>query len=268
MVKLMLTANVIEKERNKNKEVLLQAVRISKVYNSGSERFHAVKSIDLEIYKGDFTVIMGSSGSGKSTLLYMLSGLDNLTDGEIYFEDRRIDSFSEEDMARFRAHKIGYVYQSINLVPDLTLFENISFPGYVAGHNKIEVRKKALSLMKLMGIERLKERFPSQVSGGQQQRAAIARSLISTPEVIFADEPTGALNFQQGNNILDILTNVNLYGQSVVMVTHDLKAACRADRLILIKDGMVEGILELSKYKPEEMKEREKRIYSFVSRKE
>ncbi|NBI30064.1 ABC transporter ATP-binding protein [Chengkuizengella marina] len=264
----MLTANVNKKNCNTNKEILLQAVRISKVYGSGSETFHAVKNIDLEIYKGDFTVIMGSSGSGKSTLLYMLSGLDNLTHGEIYFKDRRIDLFSEEDMARFRSHKIGYVYQSINLVPDLTLFENITFPGYVAGNNKSAVRKKALSLMKLMNIEKLNQRLPSQVSGGQQQRAAIARSLISTPEVIFADEPTGALNFEQGNNILDILTNVNQYGQSVVMVTHDLKAACRADRLILIKDGMVEGILELSKYKPEDLKEREKRIYSFISGKE
>ncbi|NDI35235.1 ABC transporter ATP-binding protein [Chengkuizengella sediminis] len=264
----MLTANVIEKKCNDNREVLLKAVHISKVYGSGSEKFHAVRNIDLEIYKGDFTVIMGSSGSGKSTLLYMLSGLDNLTHGEIYFKDRRIDSYSEVDMASFRAHKIGYVYQSINLVPDLTLYENITFPGYVAGNNKTEVRKKASSLMKLMDIERLKKRFPSQVSGGQQQRAAIARSLISTPEVIFADEPTGALNFEQGNNILNILTNVNKLGQSIVMVTHDLKAACRADRLILIKDGMVEGILELSKYKPENLKEREMRIYSFVSRKE
>ncbi|MVO98786.1 ABC transporter ATP-binding protein [Paenibacillus lutrae] len=251
-----------------NKNVILNCSGLRKTYATGTELFHAAKDINLELYEGDFTVIMGSSGSGKSTLLYMLSGLDSVTSGEIYFKGKRIDDYSETDLAHFRAKQIGYVYQSINLVPDLTLFENIAFPGYVAGFSKSEVKGKALSLMKKMGIDGQKNRLPSQVSGGQQQRAAIARALINSPEIIFADEPTGALSQEQGTAILDILTGMNQQGQSVVMVTHDLKAACRADRLIVVKDGRIAGILELDKFREENIDAREKMIYAFVSGKE
>jgi putative ABC transport system ATP-binding protein len=222
----------------------------------------------LEIYEGDFTVIMGNSGSGKSTLLYMLSGLDSVTVGEVHFKGQRIDSYTEQQLADFRTTRIGYIYQSINLVPDLTLFENIALPGYIAGQSKNEVKRNALSLMKAMEIDGQQDRLPSQTSGGQQQRAAIARALINSPDVIFADEPTGSLNYDQGVAVLDILTNMNRKGQSVVMVTHDIKAACRADRLIIIKDGKIADVLEFDKFDRTHVQDREAIIFSYVSGKE
>ncbi|WP_458123328.1 ABC transporter ATP-binding protein [Paenibacillus sp. Z3-2] len=254
--------------QNFRKETLIKTVDLCKVYSSGNEQFLAAKSINLEVYKGDFTVIMGSSGSGKSTLLYLLSGLDGITSGEVIFKGERIDEYSEKEITDFRSNKIGYVYQSINLIPDFTLLENVAFPGYVAGRSKKDVNKQALDLLNRIGIGAQAERLPSQVSGGQQQRAAIARALINSPEVIFADEPTGALSQEQGAVILDLLTEMNQNAQSIVMVTHDIKAACRADRLVLVKDGNIEGILELGKYSPDELKARENQIFIFMSGKE
>lgn len=249
---------------NTKKVVMLEATNLCKSYSTGTEQFHAAKSVNLELYEGDFTVIMGSSGSGKSTLLYLLSGLDTLTSGEVYFKGQRIDEYSEKEITEFRS-KIGYVYQSINLIPDFTLLENVAFPGYVAGRSKNKVQHQAMNLLGMMGIAEQADRLPSQVSGGQQQRAAIARALINSPEVIFADEPTGALSQEQGTIILDILTEMNRKSQSIVMVTHDIKAACRADRLILVKDGNIDGILELGKYSVEQMKARESKIFKFMS---
>ncbi|WP_342552006.1 ABC transporter ATP-binding protein [Paenibacillus sp. FSL R7-0652] len=253
---------------NRRKETLIKTVDLCKTYSSGNEQFLAAKSINLEVYKGDFTVIMGSSGSGKSTLLYLLSGLDGITSGEVIFKGQRIDEYSEKEITDFRSNKIGYVYQSINLIPDFSLIENVAFPGYVAGRSKKDVNKQALDLLNRIGIGAQAERLPSQVSGGQQQRAAIARALINSPEVIFADEPTGALSQEQGAVILDLLTEMNQNAQSIVMVTHDIKAACRADRLVLVKDGTIEGILELGKYSPDEMKARENQIFMFMTKKE
>lgn len=247
------------------KKAIIQAKNLCKTYSTGSEQFHAIRNLDLEIYKGDFTVIMGNSGSGKSTLLYLLSGLDSVTVGEVYFQGERIDNYTEKQLADFRANRIGYIYQSINLVPDLTLLENIALPGYITGQSKKKVRNTALSLMKAMEIDEQKYRLPSQTSGGQQQRAAIARALINDPELIFADEPTGSLNYDQGVAVLDILTNMNRKGQSVVMVTHDIKAACRADRLILIRDGKIADVLEFGKFDNTQIQDREAIIFSCVS---
>lgn len=247
------------------KKVIIQATNLCKTYSTGSEQFHAIKNLDLEVYEGDFTVIMGNSGSGKSTLLYLLSGLDSVTVGEVYFKEQRIDSYKEKQLADFRATRIGYIYQSINLVPDLTLYENIALPGYIAGYSKKKVKSMALSLMEAMEIEGQQHRLPSQTSGGQQQRAAIARALINTPDVIFADEPTGSLNYDHGVAVLDILTDMNRKGQSVVMVTHDIKAACRADRLILIKDGKIADVLEFDKFDNTQLHDREAIIFSCVS---
>ncbi|MEJ8305412.1 ABC transporter ATP-binding protein [Saccharibacillus sacchari] len=250
------------------KPIILRASNLCKTYSTGSEQFHAIKNLDLDIYEKDFTVIMGNSGSGKSTLLYLLSGLDGITTGEVFFRDQRIDDYNEKQLSGFRTRKIGYVYQSINLVPDLTFAENISLPGYIAGGKKAEVRRKTEALLQAMDIEGQKNRLPSQTSGGQQQRAAIARALINDPEVIFADEPTGSLNIEHGQAVLDILTGLNRKGQSVVMVTHDLKAACRADRLIYISDGKVAGILEFDKYDEQTLAGREESIFAFISGKE
>ncbi|WP_438496484.1 ABC transporter ATP-binding protein [Paenibacillus sp. IHBB 3054] len=248
------------------KTAILHTKNLCKTYSTGSEQFHAIRNIDLDIYQGDFTVIMGDSGSGKSTLLYLLSGLDTVTAGEVHFSQQRMDSFSEKELSGLRAQKIGYIYQSSNLVPDLTLLENIALPGYVAARPRREVKQKALSLMKAMSIEEQQHRLPAEVSGGQQQRAAIARALINTPEIIFADEPTGSLNYDQGVAVLDILTSMNAEGQSIVMVTHDIKSACRANRLIFIRDGQVGGVLELGAFTPDQLQDRESLIFSYISR--
>lgn len=250
------------------KKTIIRAQNLCKTYNTGSEQYHAIRNVDLDIYEGDFTVIMGNSGSGKSTLLYLLSGLDQVTAGEVYFQDQRIDAYSEREMSEFRTRRIGYIYQSINLVPDLSIKENIALPGYIAGTKKNEVQTKTTQLMIAIDIDGQRNRLPSQTSGGQQQRAAIARALINSPDILFADEPTGSLNYEHGKAVLDILTDINRKGQSVVMVTHDIKAACRADRLIFIRDGKVGGIMEFEKYDEHQIQDRESMVFAFVSGKE
>ncbi|WP_431027411.1 ABC transporter ATP-binding protein [Lysinibacillus sp. LZ02] len=250
------------------KEVLIRAKNLCKTYATGNEQYHAIKNIDVEIYKGDFTVIMGNSGSGKSTLLYLLSGLDTITAGEVYFQGARLDKLKEKELAELRAKKIGYIHQNNNLIPDLTLLENVALPGYIAKTAKQLVLPKAASLLKAMSLEEQLNRLPSQTSGGQQQRAAIARSLVNDPEVIFADEPTGSLNYDQGVAVLDILTNLNRNGQSIIMITHDIKAACRADRLIMIKDGKIEGIINFDQLEETNLQDRENIIFSYISGKE
>lgn len=251
-----------------SKKVIIRAQNLCKTYNSGSEQHHAIRNVDLDIYEGEFTVIMGNSGSGKSTLLYLLSGLDQITAGEVYFRDQRIDAYSERQMSDFRTRRIGYIYQSINLVPDLSIKENIALPGYIAGNKKKDILSRAAELMNAMDIDGQRNRLPSQTSGGQQQRAAIARALINSPDIIFADEPTGSLNMKHGTAVLDILTDLNRKGQSVVMVTHDIKAACRADRLIYILDGKIGGILEFDTYDEHQIQDREAIIFALVTGKE
>ncbi|MFL0377422.1 ABC transporter ATP-binding protein [Paenibacillus amylolyticus] len=251
-----------------SKKVIIRAQNLCKTYNSGSEQYHAIRNVDLDIYEGEFTVIMGNSGSGKSTLLYLLSGLDQITAGEVYFRDQRIDAYSEREMSNFRTRRIGYIYQSINLVPDLSIKENIALPGYIAGNKTKDIQSRADELMNAMDINAQRDRLPSQTSGGQQQRAAIARALINSPDIIFADEPTGSLNMEHGTAVLDILTNLNRKGQSVVMVTHDIKAACRADRLIYILDGKIGRILEFDTYDEHQIQDREAIIFALVTGKE
>ena len=250
------------------KNIAISTKDISKTYISGTEVFTAIKNVTLDLYEGDFTVIMGASGSGKSTLLYCLSGLDNLTLGSVYIKDRQIDRLTEKESSDLRAKKIGFVYQSINLVPDMNIFDNIALPGYITGYRKKSVQERVSNLMEQMGIIGLENRFPSQVSGGQQQRAAIARAIINSPEIVFADEPTGSLNREYGTAILDILTEMNKAGQTIIMVTHDIRAAARADRMIYFKDGSIAGELELGKFRESETLSREKDIFTFISESE
>jgi putative ABC transport system ATP-binding protein len=247
------------------KQPIIRAKGVSKTYNTGGEVYHAIHNLDLDIFEGDFTVIIGNSGSGKSTLLYMLSGLDSVSGGEVYFRGDRIDNYGERALSEFRAKRIGYVYQGINLVPDLTVLDNVSLPGYIGGRRKKDVKADAMRLLESMEIAGQAGRLPAQTSGGQQQRAAIARALINAPDLVFADEPTGSLNVEHGTAVLDILTQINRGGKSVVMVTHDMKAACRADRLIMIRDGRVAETLTFAKYDPSNVQEREAQIFALMS---
>jgi putative ABC transport system ATP-binding protein len=245
-------------------KVLLQTKKLNKVYNSDGMEYHVLKDIDLTIYDGDFTVIMGSSGSGKSTLLYLLSGLDKVTSGHIYFEGARTDDYNEKKWSLFRRNNVGFVHQTMNLIPSLSIMSNVIVPGLLVNKNKRQVEEKAAGLLTRMDIIKLSKKLPSQTSGGEQQRTAVARALINSPKVLFADEPTGALNSSHGKQLLDIISDVNYKGQSIVMVTHDIKAACRANRIVYLKDGQLAGDLSLNKFLNENEEAREEKVFSWL----
>ena len=246
------------------KKPVIQTKNLCKTFINDGNPFHVTRNVNLEIFDKDFTVIMGSSGSGKSTLLYLLSGLEGADAGEIEFSDQRVDKMSEKQMTQFRREKIGFIFQSINLVPTLTILENIIVPGYLVKKSRKAVRQEALKLLSDLQIVDHQNKLPSQLSGGEQQRAAIARGLINTPQILFADEPTGALNSSQGDNVMRILTEINKTGQTIVMVTHDIKVACRSNRILFLKDGRVDGTLDLARFDPDKMEYRERQIFSFL----
>lgn len=250
------------------KQVIIKTASLCKSYSTNGQQNHVLRNIDLEIYTGDFTVIMGSSGSGKSTLLYNLSGMDTPTQGEVHFNGNRIDNLTEGELAAFRRKDIGFIFQQMHLVSNLSIFENITVPGYLLKkYSGKEVEKRAENLLEKTDIKELKYRLPSQISGGQQQRAAVARALINEPTLLFADEPTGALNSKAGNEILKLLTDLNRDGQSILMVTHDIKAAIRADRIIYLQDGQITGEICLDKYQPDTKLDREKQVLAWLTSK-
>lgn len=247
-------------------KVIMKTELLCKSFVSDGEVNNVLKNISLDIYEKDFTVIMGSSGSGKSTLLYMMSGMDSVTSGSVYLKDKDITNMKEKDMAAIRRNGIGFVFQGINLVPDLTIDENIMSPTYKAKSNISELEKRKDVLLEQMSLSNQKNKFPSQLSGGQKQRAAICRALINSPDIVFADEPTGALNSSQGQDVLNVFSDVNKSGQTVVMVTHDLKAALRGNRIIYLKDGRIDGDLRLDDYGSDDLDLREKKVYEFLKK--
>lgn len=224
-------------------EIIIQAKDLVKNYQTGKTEVPVINRINLTLYKKDFTVIMGSSGSGKSTLLYLLSGLENPSSGEIWLADKPVHSMDEKLMTLLRRQYIGFVFQDFNLVPNLTFLENILVPAYLVKNDRKVLKARALELMKKMDILELVDRLPSEVSGGQQQRCSMARAIINHPRVVMADEPTGNLNSSSSEAVLDILSDMHRSGQSIVMVTHEIKSACRADRVIFLKDGHIEDDL-------------------------
>jgi putative ABC transport system ATP-binding protein len=245
-------------------DAIIRTKDLCKTYVSEGVAFHAIRNVTMEIRPGEFTVIMGSSGHGKSTLLYLLSGLDSVTAGQVWFDGEPLDVADERRMAHLRRRGMGFVFQAINLVPTLTLFENVAIPGYLAQRDRSAVRARATELLSTMGLEGQVSRVPARVSGGEQQRAAIARSLINAPRVLFADEPTGNLNSASGEQVLDVLSRLASQRQTIVMVTHDIRAACRADRLVFLKDGRIEGELALEPWDSSRREAREKQIFAFL----
>jgi len=224
-------------------EPIIQAKKLHKSYFTGKTEVPVINNLDLTLYKGDFTVIMGSSGSGKSTLLYLLSGLEITTSGEIWLEDKPVHSMDEKLITLLRREYIGFVFQDFNLVPNLTFLENILIPAYLVKNDRKALQDRAKALMKKVKILELADRLPSEVSGGQQQRCSMARAVINNPRVVMADEPTGNLNSSSSQAVLDILTDLYKEGQSIVMVTHDIRSACRGNRIIFLKDGQIEDDL-------------------------
>lgn len=245
------------------KKTIIRTENLCKSYILGKNGTNVLKNLNLEIYEGDFTVIMGSSGSGKSTLLYSLSTMDKPTSGKVELLGRDIGQLSDKEIPYIRKKDISFVFQSVNLLTDLTAFENVAYSGYGSAP-KSQVNKKAMALLTRFGLEAERDKYPSEMSGGQQQRVAIARALIGEPKVIFCDEPTGALNSAAGQEVLNILTELAQNGQSIIMVTHDLKAAARATRLVYLSDGRIEGDLMMGSYEKDEQSKREETIFDFL----
>lgn len=248
------------------KNILIQACQVCKTFSGNGQETEVLKSVNTTVYKDDFTVIMGSSGAGKSTLLYALSGMDSITDGSVTFLGKEMHTLSEKKMSKLRAKEFGFIFQQTHLVSNLTLFENIAVAGYAAGiGTEKEIKEKAEALIIKMNIYNAKNRLPSQVSGGEAQRAAIARAVIGNPKLIFADEPTGALNKANSEEVLKLLTELNNDGQSIVMVTHDIRAALHGNRILYLEDGKILDELLLIHYGQDNLKEREGRVSRWLS---
>lgn len=231
------------------KEVLLKTEKLSKSFSNGGAMQHVLKNIDLQLYKGDFTVIMGASGAGKSTLLYALSGMDTPTLGTITFAGQVISDLSQDGLAVFRRGHCGFVFQQIYLIDGMSIMDNVLSAGLLVSKDKKALVTRAKELFKAVDIsEETQKKFPAQVSGGEAQRVGIVRALMNTPEILFADEPTGALNSKTGLDVLDTLTSFNEQGQSVVMVTHDMRSARRGNRILYLKDGVILGECDLGRY--------------------
>ncbi|MCR5061398.1 MAG: ABC transporter ATP-binding protein [Saccharofermentans sp.] len=229
------------------KKVILEAVDLCKTYSNESVQQHVIKNLNLKIYEGDFTVIMGNSGSGKSTLLYSLSGMDRPTLGSIRYGNEDISKYSNDKLAVFRRNHCGFVFQQNYLNDTMSALDNVMVSGLLLTKDRRELAKRAKDLLNKVEItEQDWKKFPTMLSGGQQQRVAVVRGVINRPEILFADEPTGALNSQNTENVLDILTDLNDQGQSIVMVTHSVKAAERGNRVLYIADGIVKDEIDLS----------------------
>ena len=231
------------------KNTILSVNNLCKSFFAGGREQKVLKNLDIEFYDGDFTVIMGSSGAGKSTLLYALSGMDKPTGGEIYYGEHELSKLSNDRLAVFRRENCGFVFQQVYLLDNMSVLDNVLSCGFLIKRNRAEVILRAKELLLRVGLpEDHWRKFPSQISGGQAQRAGIVRALINEPRILFADEPIGALNSSAGNDVLDELTYANQNGQSIIMVTHDLKSAGRGDRVIYLHDGMIKGEFILGKY--------------------
>lgn len=232
------------------KEILLKTENLSKSFSSGGTLQHVLKNIDLQLYKGDFTVIMGASGAGKSTLLYALSGMDTPSLGTITFGEEVISELNSDQLAVFRRRHCGFVFQQIYLLDGMSIMDNVLSAGLLVNRDKKALIRRAEELLREVDIsEETQKKFPAQISGGEAQRVGMVRALINSPEILFADEPTGALNSKTGLDVLNMLTKFNEQGQSVVMVTHDMRSARRGNRILYLKDGAILGECDLGRYR-------------------
>jgi putative ABC transport system ATP-binding protein len=218
---------------------LLKLVNVSKTYLPDSHAVEALKKTNLEIRKGDFLAIMGPSGSGKSTLMHLIGLLDVPTTGKVILEGKDISGFSETELAKIRNQKIGFVFQTFNLIPRVSVLNNVELPLFYAGMSKIERKKRALEVLAKVGLSERINHYPNQLSGGEQQRVAIARALVNQPTIILADEPTGNLDSKTGLEVVKLFKQLNREGNTFVMVTHDQEIAKNCRRLVKIKDGEI-----------------------------
>lgn len=236
-----------------DREAVISAVHLKKSFGKDENIQTIYSDLNIDIYKGDFTVIMGSSGAGKSTLMYSLSGMDKPDGGQINFDGTDITKLNSDKLAVFRRRECGFVFQQIYLIDKMSLMDNVITAGVLTSKNRDEIRSRAKELFDLVNIpEKTWRKTPSQISGGEAQRSGIVRAIINRPKVLFADEPTGALNSANSAAVLDVFTSLYEKGQSIVMVTHDKKSALRGSRILYIKDGQIYGECDLGKYEPDD----------------
>jgi ABC-type lipoprotein export system ATPase subunit len=222
------------------RELMIEATGVQKVYDAGGLRVRALRGVDLGVRRGEMVAIMGPSGCGKTTLLNVLSGLDDLSDGEVYVDGESITGMSDRRRTRFRAEKMGFIFQSYNLIPVLSAIENVELPLLVAGHKPKKARRWAEDAVEMVGLADQAKKRPAEMSGGQQQRITVARSLVNNPAIVWADEPTGALDSETSRGIMDLLVKLNASEQQTfVLVTHDAAVAARAHRTIRMRDGRI-----------------------------
>lgn len=244
---------------------ILRTEKLCKSFSNGGVQQHVIKNLDMEIREGDFTVIMGSSGSGKSTLLYALSGMDKPSMGKVIFNGKEIQVLRNDELAVFRRGNCGFVFQSIYLLENQTVLDNVLTGALIVQKNSPELVNKAKELLKKTGLnEEAWNKYPSQLSGGEAQRVGIVRAVINDPKILFADEPTGQLNSASSRDVLDIFTDIHKNGQSIVMVTHDLKTALRGTRVLYLRDGGVVGDYSMPNFCEDDIKERRNNLTSFL----
>ncbi len=228
---------------------ILKVKDLCKTFSNESIQQHVLKNLNLSIEQGDFTVIMGNSGSGKSTLLYALSGMDRPTLGSISYQGEEISGLSNDKLAVFRRTHCGFVFQQNYLNDTMSVLDNIMVCGLLVSRDRKALARRAKQLLLSVGLsQEAFHKFPTQLSGGEQQRVAVIRGIINEPEILFADEPTGALNSQNTEHVLNVFTELNKKGQSIVMVTHDMKSARRGSRILYLNDGVITGELKLGEY--------------------
>jgi putative ABC transport system ATP-binding protein len=224
-------------------DVLIRTENVKKRYRMGSEEVWALKGISLEIHRGEFLAIMGPSGSGKSTYFNQVGALDVPTEGKVFFEEQSIFDLSESKQAWFRCNRIGYIFQTFNLVPVMSALQNVALPMTFQGASPLEARKRATAILERVGLGHRLDHKPFELSGGQQQRVAVARALANTPSVILADEPTGNLDTKTGTEIIALLKELNREkGVTIITATHDPKMLASSDRICWIRDGLLDRI--------------------------
>ena len=226
---------------------------------------NVLQNVDIELEEGEFVSVMGPSGSGKSTLLYTVSGMDRMTAGKVFFGGKDISAMNSKELSQLRLTEMGFIFRQMYMMKKLCVMDNIVLPAYQAGKSRSESNAKAEALMRRLGIIDIAEREINEVSGGQLQRACLCRALINDPKVIFADEPTGALNSKAAEDVMKEICSANQMGTSVLMVTHSVKVAARSNRVIYLVDGNIRGELSLEQYNDgDDLNLRERRLNTWL----
>ncbi|MDP4091679.1 MAG: ABC transporter ATP-binding protein [Bacillota bacterium] len=245
----------------------LKVKDLCKTYIINKIQNNVLRNISFEIIEGEMVAVMGPSGSGKSTLLYVVSGMDNLTAGKVDYFGKEMSSLGANEMSDLRLDEMGFVFQQMHMLKNLSIYDNIILPAYQSKKvkDRKEINNRARDLMHKLGISEIAVNDTNQVSGGQLQRACICRSLINSPKMIFADEPTGALNQQNSREVMKELNGINQEGTTIMLVTHDMKVAVRCDRIMYLEDGAIKGEIALGKFTDEnEFRERERKVNNWL----